>query len=163
MEKRRTCCFTGHRNIPQADIPMVASRIDAAIRKCLSLGITTFENGAALGFDTVAALRVARMREFHPEIKLRLMIPCRDQCRLWSSEQLLLYKRILGFADEVIYLANSYYDGCMRERNYRMVEDSTACICYYNGTRRSGTAQTVAYAQKKGLLILNCIEPIDFL
>ena len=157
-----TCCFTGHRSIPDEDIPMISRRIDAAIRKCLSLGITTFENGAALGFDTLAAMRIIRMRTYRPEIKLRLMIPCRDQCRNWNSQQLLLYKRLLGLADEVVYLANSYYDGCMRARNYRMVEDSCACICYYNGTRHSGTAQTVHYAEKKGLLILNCAEPIDF-
>ena len=150
MKKNTTCCFTGHREIALEDMSMLVARLDNAIRKCLELGIYEFENGAAL--------RVVRMRQFHPEIKLRLMIPCRDQCRYWSSDQLQTYKRLLGYADEVIYLSDSYYNGCMKARNYRMVDDSCACICYYNGHRHSGTAQTVSYARKKGLLILNCKE-----
>ena len=161
--KRYTCCFTGHRDLKREELPIIGQKIERAILKCLELGIYRFENGMALGFDILAALHVLRLQEFHPEIELHLMIPCRDQCRKWTSRQELIYRDILARATSVTYLSNTYYDGCMRVRNYRMVDDSCACICCYDKTRArgSGTAQTVRYAEKSGLLILNCLPDPD--
>ena len=156
--RNHTCCFTGHRDLSGLNLPLLGQKIERAILKCLELGIYRFENGMALGFDTIAALHVLRLREYHPEIKLDLIIPCRDQCKNWTTRQTVIYRDIIGQADSVTYLSDVYYDGCMRARNYRMVDDSCACICCYDGRGRSGTAQTVNYAKKKGLLIMNCID-----
>ena len=153
--KNHTCCFTGHRDLTKLDFNL-GDRIERAILKCLELGIYRFENGMALGFDLLAARRVLRLREFHPEIELHLVIPCRDQCKFWPSNMMLAYRDILRQANSVRYMSDVYYDGCMRDRNYQMVADSCACICYYDGRPRSGTGQTVNYAKKNGLLILNC-------
>jgi hypothetical protein len=54
-----------------------------------------------------------------------------------------------------LQVAERYYDGCMRARNYKTVDDANACICYLNGDVRSGTAQTVRYAKKKPIPVIN--------
>ena len=65
------------------------------------------------------------------------------------------YAKILKKADFVDMPDVPYYDGCMKERNYKMVDSSAYCICYLTSNYRSGTAQTHRYATKHGLKIFN--------
>ena len=61
-------------------------------------------------------------------------------------------------ADSVEYVSPAYYDGCMIERNHRLV-DSAGLLAVYSGARRSGTGATVSYARKNGREII-VIDPI---
>ena len=67
------------------------------------------------------------------------------------------YRSILGQADTVEYVSHNYYDGCMLDRNCRLVEAAGSLLAVYNGERRGGTAATVRYARKLGrrIIILN--------
>ena len=62
-------------------------------------------------------------------------------------------------ADSVEYVGREYYDGCMLDRNHRLVEAAGVLLAVYNGERRGGTAATVRYARKlgRGTIILNPI------
>lgn len=57
------------------------------------------------------------------------------------------------------YVSRAYYDGCMIDRNHRMVEAAGILLAVYNGARRSGTGATVNYARKLGREII-VIDPI---
>lgn len=57
------------------------------------------------------------------------------------------------------YVSRKYYDGCMIDRNHRMVEAAGILLAVYNGARRSGTGATVNYARKLGREII-VIDPI---
>ena len=160
--RNHSCCFTGHRQIAAEDVDTLGQRIERAVLKCLELGIYRFYNGGAVGFDTVAAAHVLRLKQFHPEIELHMVLPCREQTAKWSSQQSRTHYNILSRATSVEYVSNAYTPTCMKERNYRMVEASCACICYYDPRHSaSGTGQTVREAQRKGLLLLNCKGPIQ--
>ena len=150
----RTACFTGHRSIPNADLPWLTQRLDEVVAELAAQGIVYFGNGAARGFDTLAARAVLRQRERHPEIKLILTLPCRDQDARWPEADRREYRRLLDAADKVICLAEQYYDGCMLARNRYLVENSGACIAYLTH-ERSGTGQTVRLARARGLKIIN--------
>lgn len=52
------------------------------------------------------------------------------------------------------YVSREYYDGCMLDRNHRLVEAAGSLLAVYNGERRGGTAATVRYAQKLGRRII---------
>ena len=65
------------------------------------------------------------------------------------------YQHLKDQADFILYVSDMYYDGCMRERNARMVELGTHCIAYWNGSPIGGTAQTVRMAKSANLLITN--------
>lgn len=153
------CCFTGHRILPAERTEELRRRLRAGILYLRdNMGITTFYAGGALGFDSLAAESVIAQREEFKDIRLVVVIPCRDQASRWNVEQRARYEQINHAADEVICLSERYYQGCMHERNRYMVDHSHVCICYLT-ERTGGTAYTVEYARSKGLKIFNLAKP----
>lgn len=154
--KKRTCCFTGHRILSREDQRRLRQELLEFLPKLISEGYCCFVAGGALGFDTIAALAVLELRDIYPHIRLRMILPCKGQETHWRTQEQERYLWILGQADEVVYLSDSYYEGCMRDRNHILVEESSCCICYLRRNPvASGTAYTVRYAEKNGLKIHN--------
>lgn len=151
MAKENTCCFTGHRILGKDFHPDTLSR---GIAYLIEKGVDTFICGGALGFDTACAKAVLSFKKEYAHIKLHIYAPCCNQSDRWSIKDRLSYKKLLKKADYVDMPDESYYSGCMRVRNYKMVDESAYCICYLNN-QRSGTGQTYRYATKKGLTIFN--------
>lgn len=156
-----SACFTGHRIIPRT--AEIDERLYSILEKWIRIrGITDFYAGGAVGWDTLAAATVIRLREKYPEIKLHLVLPCSnaEQTARWSEVQRREFYRILGLADSAEYISDSYYNGCMKERNIRLVDHAdTCCFCYWDpGAFSSGTGQTVRLAKKKQLTIINFRE-----
>lgn len=155
IDKDRAVCFTGHRDIPSNLTNEIVALTDSEIRRAINGGALYFIAGGAPGYDTIAACRVIVLRREFPNIKLILALPCRNQTARWTSLTLLkLYKHILGEADDILYLSDLYFDGCMRERNIWMTEHSTRCIAYCTKAQ-GGSAQTLRLAQKGGLRTVN--------
>ena len=148
------CCFTGHRKIPTVDLPTLQKRLQKTIKQLMKQDITTFYCGGALGFDTLAAQAVLKARRFHPQVKLILALPCRDQAEQWRETDRLLYESIKRRADEVVYFAEHYTRCCMFERNRYMVDHSDVCVCYCTSDQ-GGTAYTVKYARRRGVPVIN--------
>jgi len=158
MEKLSTCCFTGHRKIPANKIQHIIERLDQEIDNLINQGVTNFISGGAVGFDQVAASLLVAKKEMGKDIRLIFALPCKNQDKLWNTDQKKLYHDLLAKADEVIYISEKeYYDGCMKERNYYMVDQSAHCICALANSR-SGTAQTVRYAMQEGLNVINLFK-----
>ena len=125
--------------------------------EAIEQGYRYFGCGGALGFDTLAAQTVLRLREIYPEIRLILVLPCRDQTRRWKQGDVAEYDRIMKAADKVTYTSEQYYSGCMHKRNRHLVDYSSLCICYLT-EQSGGTSYTVNYAQSQGLKIINVAE-----
>lgn len=155
------CCFTGHRTIAAADREVLGAACDAEIRALVSRGVVDFYTGGARGFDTLAAQAVLRVRETLP-VRLHLILPCRDQCRGWSTADRLRYEEILRAADSVRYIGDVYEPDCMRRRNDALVDAASVCICYLQNPR-SGTGYTVRRARAAGLEIIHLltVEPVQ--
>lgn len=154
-KKDKTCCFTGHREIPLLDLSRITRKTRETVLSLYSRGVRYFGAGGAIGFDTIAAETVLELREtLCPEIKLILVLPCRDQTRGWKNERdLRRYAECLRLADKVVYTSDEYHRGCMHKRNRHLVDQSAYCIAYL--TKPSGgTAYTVDYAEQRGLVIL---------
>lgn len=153
-EKNNTCCFTGHRDISLYTYDTLLNRVEPLVMRLIENGFRYFVCGGALGFDTFAAMYICslKMRKF--DVKLVLMLPCKNQTARWSEYDKRVYQNILEKADEVIYTSESYYSGCMQKRNRAMVDASSACICYLLSDS-GGTKYTVEYANSKNLAIVN--------
>ncbi len=149
-----TCCFTGHRVIPEGTYYDLESRLEKTLRTLIESGVRYFGAGGALGFDTLAAETVLRLRYEYPFIKLILVLPFADQAAGWSVYDRDRYEDILRRADKVVYVGRDYTPYCFSLRNRRLVDHSQVCVCYFTG-EKGGTAATVAYAQKKGLRVVN--------
>ena len=152
--KHNTCCFTGHRRLPKNKVTYILNRLNEEIDSLIRQGVTDFISGGALAFDQMAASLVIAKKKTGANIRLIFALPCRNQDEHWSAEEKDLYHGLLSEADEVRYISEEYSGGCMKKRNYYMVDNSGYCICalIYN---MSGTAQTVRYAQKKELCVIN--------
>lgn len=114
-----------------------------------------FGNGAALGFDQLAAKMVLRLKKDYPQIGLVMVLPCppEQQSLKWNAEQKKQYYKILEQADKVRILSPQYTDKCMLDRNRHMVDNSAYLICYLR-EQCGGTFYMVNYAEQKGLEIL---------
>lgn len=156
----KTCCFTGHRHIPTRHLSQLPAALETEILSLLENGVTTFRNGGAIGFDTVAALKVIALRQTHPEMRLELWLPCHDQDKHWSSDQRDTYAYILSQADHVHYISDIYTRFCMLERDRRMVDGSDVCVAYCLRTE-GGTGYTCQYALKNGVPIHNLAQKIS--
>ncbi|MBE6674082.1 MAG: DUF1273 domain-containing protein [Ruminococcaceae bacterium] len=151
MAKENTCCFTGHRILGNDFNVDVLKR---GIEYLIGLGVDTFICGGATGFDTLCAKEVLNAKQTHPHIKLHIYAPCNNQSEKWKLGDKLAYSEILKKADFVDMPPVTYFNGCMKIRNHKMVDASAYCICYLNGMR-SGTGQTYRYANQQGLSVFN--------
>ena len=150
-----SCCFTGHRTIPEDETERVRTRLQATIDTLRrEMGVTIFYARGCTGFDTLAAQAVLEYRAEHPEVKPIVVVPYRDQSKAWTQEDKTEHNHILAAASDTVCLADHYYNGCMAQRNRYMVDRSNVCVCYLI-KKKGGTASTVKYANAKGLRVLN--------
>lgn len=153
----KTCCFTGHRDIPQAQIHVLTKKVTATIQMLAAQGIIYYGAGGALGFDTISATAVLKLQHTISQIKLILVLPCLSQAQRWSKRDQEVYESIKAQANKVVYTSQDYTRDCMFRRNRHLVDHSGTCICYLSKPQ-GGTAYTVDYAKKKGLKIINLAD-----
>ena len=162
-----SCAFTGHRphKFPwkdnEADPRCIALKETLAeqIATLAGAGVTEYFTGGADGVDCWAAEIVLTMREKNPALKLHCLLPHEGQADRWSDSAQERYHSILERANSVDYVSRQYYDGCMIDRNHRLVESAGLLLAVFNGVRRSGTGATVNYAREMGKEII-VIDPI---
>ena len=148
------CCFTGHRYLPADRLGEIKKRLEAESEACIRQGVILFETGGALGFDTMAAHTVLRLREGYA-VRLRLVLPCPEQAKLWKKEDILVWRQIRQRADETVTVSPHYFSGCMHRRNRYMVDHSSLLLAVHDGST-GGTRYTIEYAlrRRKDVLIL---------
>ena len=164
---KATCAFTGHRphKLPwkdNEDDPRCIALKEALTEQITALadaGVTDFFSGMAAGTDHYCAQIVLTLREKNPALKLHCVLPHEGQADKWSDAAQERYQAILNQADSVECISRTYYDGCMIDRNHRLVDSAGLLLAVYSGTRRSGTGATVNYARKMGREII-VIDPV---
>lgn len=154
-----SCCFSGHRpgKLPWGD--------DEGDRRCLVLkerlwnemeaayerGYRHFICGMARGADFYFAEAVLALRRQHSDAALEAARPCETQSNSWPEGDRRRYQTILDQCDLETLVQHHYDRGCMMRRNRYMVDRSSRIIAVYDGVPKGGTAQTLAYAMRRGL------------
>lgn len=164
---KKFCAFTGHRpskmpwGYDETDSRCVALKatLQQQIKTLVEFGVTDFFSGMAEGTDQYCSRIVLDLRRENPALKLHCVLPCQRQENRWSDLARERYHAILEQADSVEYVSREYYDGCMLNRNRRLVESAGVLLAVYNGVQRSGTGATVNYARRMGREIL-VIDPV---
>lgn len=160
-----SCAFTGHR---PHKLPWRYNELDSRclelkqtvvhlITKLVAAGVIDYYSGMADGADIILSQVVLSLRLNNPTVKLHCVLPCDGQADQWPTASQERYHTILEQANTVSYVSHPYYDGCMLDRNRRLVESAGLLLAVYNGTRRSGTSATVNYARKLGreIIVIN--------
>ena len=101
--REETCCFTGHRKIPEEEREQLARRLEATVEELIRAGVRYFVAGGALGFDTLAAQTILKLRTQYSQVKLILVLPCETQTRGWPEEDVRIYEEIKKAADDAPY------------------------------------------------------------
>lgn len=151
--KEKTCCFTGHRVIPKEEITTTQSKLEKVVVCLIEQGYCFFGSGGALGFDTMAAQTILKLKKRYSQIRLILILPCKNQTKDWTPDDIAIYNDIMVQADKVVYTSESYYNGCMQKRNRHLVDCSSTCIAYCTKST-GGTAYTVNYAHKHKIPVI---------
>ena len=156
MRKHR-CCFTGHRpdkmEFGEKEIkPLLEKAIDEAISK----GFVTFITGMAMGTDIWAAEIVLDRRKKNDDIHLICALPHPGFENRRSFVEKKRFSKIIKNADLVKEINDHYFTGCYQVRNEWMVDRSNLVIAVFNG-QKSGTKNTVDYAKKKNVQVVNVI------
>ena len=162
MKENGVCCFTGHRPMklpfgldeshPKCN--QLKSILRAEIERLITEHrVCRFITGMALGIDQICAEIVLDLKKEYPQIMLECAIPYEGQAIQWSVEQRERYFGILEKCDEETMLQTRYTKDCMQKRNRYMVDHSNHVLAVWDGSFRSGSGQTVRYAQKMGKII----------
>ena len=117
----------------------------------LRAGIPPFYQRHGPGGDLYFAEAVLELREKYPDVLLECARPCETQSSRWPRTEQLRYDGILDRCNYETMVQHTYDRGCMMRRNRYMVDHASHIIALYDGVPKGGTAQTLAYAMKKGL------------
>ena len=156
--RKHRCCFTGHRpekmEMGEKDIKLL---LEKAIDDAVSNGIITFITGMAIGTDIWAAEIVLEKKKTNKDLHLICALPHPNFDSRRSITEKMKFSKIIKKADVVREINNHYFNGCYQVRNEWMVDRSNLVIAVFNG-QRSGTKNTVDYAYKKGVRVINVLE-----
>lgn len=152
--KSQTCCFTGHREIPEREEAEILARVKSRIDQLIMDSVLFYGVGGALGFDTMMAEYMIERRNHDKRIKIIEVLPFPEYRSWWTADQKRKAAVIDSQMDKIVY----YYGKGSREaylgRNRHLVDGSGYCVSYC--TRPTGgTAYTVKYARNKGLTVWN--------
>lgn len=152
--KSKSCCFTGHRKLPDGQEAEIMAKTEAEIRKFLSGGINRFLLGGAIGYDTEVAKLLFRLKNECCGIKVVLIYPFDGYTDRWNDAQKAEYAELLPQYDEAIRASERSGRDAYLLRNRLLVDGASVCIAYCH-KYRSGTAYTIRYAKAQGLMVIN--------
>ena len=145
QENLKTCAFTGHREFLEN---FSKEKLEKEIENLVEKGVSTFYCGMAIGFDLLAGETVVKLKEKYPFLKLVACIPFYNQEERFSKADKKRYCELLKYCEEKVLISNSYYRGCLQNRNKYMADRADVLLAYCQ-KEKGGAAFTVKYFQKK--------------
>ena len=142
----KTCCVTGHRDIPKEYLDYVEQELRREVQAAIENGFTRFISGFAEGVDLMFAAIVAEEKARRPGLFLEAAIPYPG--RLKSKDQ--QFQKLLKACDGIKVVCNTYSKSCFFQRNRYMVADSQRVIAVYDGREQGGTLFTMRDAHAAG-------------
>lgn len=146
---KKTCCVTGHRDIPIEQVERIKRKLRREIESAVADGFTHFLSGFAEGADQYFAEIVAEFCERDERLSLEAAIPYRG--RLERLGQYAETRRLLMACRKISVISEEYAKDVYQKRNQYMVEQSERMIAVYDGRETGGTAGTIRFARKKGI------------
>lgn len=149
--QEKTCCVTGHRDIPAEQVGHIKKSLELEVDRAINDGFTCFISGFADGVDLLFAEIVAERIAKNPALKLIAAIPYRR--RLDTLQKSERTRALIDLCAEIYIAAEEYHPSVYSKRNRYMVERSDRVIAVYDGREKGGTVGTIrlAHTMKKEL------------
>lgn len=149
MDRRKTCCVTGHRDIPEQKKETITQLLRQEILKAIADGYTHFISGFATGADLMFADIVVQLKAVYP-ITLEAAIPYPGRMKTPDKT----FQRLIRCCDAVKIHSDCYFKGCYARRNRYMVDQSQRILAVYDGRTTGGTASTLRYTAGKEVRVV---------
>ena len=150
-----TCCFIGHRNIPNSDELFFATK--NTIQSLINAGITTFLFGSKSKFNDLCLNIVTEFKKTYPYLT-RVFVRAEYEYINQDYENYLLqqyertyYSKLAHNSGKLAYI----------KRNKEIIDKSDICVFYYEenyklpSNKSSGTKIAFDYAKTKNKIIFN--------
>ena len=144
--KGKTCCVTGHRDLPQNEINKIKAALEHEIDAAVTDGFTCFMSGFADGVDQYFAELVLERKQTTPALEQIAVIPYRK--RLDSLNKKTRTRELLEACADVVVIQEKYLPSVYSHRNRYMVEHSDRVIAVYDGRETGGTAKTIRFTHR---------------
>lgn len=117
-----------------------------------------FNLGGALGTDAWAAKAcISSETDFH----LYMPFPASKMTQGWSRKE-CQFLTACALAAKTTHVSGDYFSNHFyQKRNEAMVNDAHLVICFWEGARRGGTYNTIKYAIKNGVQVLNAMNELE--
>ena len=144
--KVKTCCVTGHRDMPCEEIGSIKKALHKEIKKAVKDGFTVFLSGFADGVDQYFAEIVIELQKENQNLELIAVLPYRNRVKgLNRKEQT---SALLNACTEMVVIQEEYQPRVYSQRNRYMVEHSDRVIAVYDGRETGGTVKTIRFAHR---------------
>ncbi len=151
----KTCCITGHRDIPVYDEQKILTRVRYIVEPLIREGVVYFGVGGAVGFDMFVTEYLLSLRDHYAKkISIISVLPYPGWRDNWPEEMKKREERILCRCNKITYVGREPSRFIYFERDRKLVDGSGYCVCYCN-RMTGGTAYTVRYAMSKGVKVFN--------
>lgn len=144
--KGKTCCVTGHRDLPQNEINKIKTALAHEIDAAVTDGFTCFMSGFADGVDQYFVELVLERKQTTPALELIAVIPYRK--RLDSLNKKTRTRELLEACADVVVIQEKYLPSVYSHRNRYMVEHSDRVIAVYDGRETGGIAKTIRFTHR---------------
>ena len=142
----KTCCVTGHRDMPSEEISSIKKALRQEIKKAVKDGFTVFLSGFADGVDQYFAEIVLEIQKENGDLKLIAVLPYRGRVKgLNRREQT---SALLNACTEMVVIQEKYQPNVYLQRNRYLVEHSDRVIAVYDGRGKGGTVKTIRFAHR---------------
>lgn len=147
MPSKLTLGVTGHR---LHLLPGYTGETSSTLRALLlQLAMDELENwhpdlvvtGMATGWDMAVAAAAMMLN-----VPYRAYVPFLGQEKLWSVSDKSMYHQLLEEAEDVRVFSPVQNNAAYHQRDQAMVDDSDRMLALYLGDPKTGTGQTLAYA-----------------
>lgn len=160
IQQYKTCSFTGHRprsfsfgyQEESEEFKALRVRIKNTLIQICNCGCRTFYCGMAEGVDLWCGEIILEIKDqFDPPLEICAVVPYLDQPKGMSHLNQERYRSIMEAAKERYLVANQFTKSCFQKRNRYLVDSCDVLLAVYReGEERSGTAQTIRMARRKG-------------
>lgn len=142
--------FIGHREIFDKNI---RKKLELAIEIEIKKGCRFFTMGTHGEFDKLALNICREMRVIYPEIKIEVVITSLNNMKKDS----MIYPHPYEDVELIMYdIENAHFKQRITLSNRQMIEHCNTLICYVDkSVNRSGAKNTLLYAEKLGMKIIN--------
>jgi len=140
----KTCCVTGHRDVPQKEINHIKAELQREVDKAVADGFTRFISGFTDGVDQYFAEIVLELKKANPALELVAVLPYRK--RLDNLLKKGKTYEMLEACSDVVVIREEYQPSVYSHRSRYMVEHSDRVIVVYDGREKGGTVRTIRFA-----------------